>query len=690
LAWVRNLIIAILVLVVLFVVVLALIPDSAWRSLLTKMISAETNRQASIVGDTEVHIFRLHPEVSIDDFSLANADWAPDRPMLKVRHIDATLDWLPLLRLHLVFPRVRISSPDIDLERDKDGRANWDFSSLGARKPAPQKASKPVSLPAIRQLILSDGKLQASDAIRKLTFKGEIAIGERNSSGGKTALNLHGSGVLNGKPFDLRVQGGPLIGVDPDKPYGFDAEVRAADIRLEAHTDIKHPFDFGAFTSKFHLSGKDLADFYYLTGLALPNTPPYEVSGTAVLNNLKFTVEDFKGRFGSSDIRGRATLDIDRERPLLNADVRSSLLDLKDLAAPLGTQASVENKSDTLAQSQGQTSETNPKSKPGKLARETVAKADPQARHTGYLLPDADLQVKRVRGMDADVKFEADAIRTQRMPIKKLTLRLRLNDGEISIDPLRFDLPEGQFSGTVAVNAKRDIPVTDLDLNLDEVDLSQIKPTGSNDAPLGGHMLGWIHMHGSGSSVHKTAADARGDVALVIPNGQIRSTFAELTGIDVTKGLGLLLTKKDDKTEIRCGVASFHAEQGDLKSSIFVVDTTHVLVTGGGDINLKDEGLHLTLRGKPKEVRLVRVRAPIEIHGTLAHPDVGLEPGHVLAQAGSAAALGALLTPAAAVLAFIDGGLAKDASCETLIHQTEQGKQAEQAKSLTSANQSDQ
>jgi len=224
------------------------------------------------------------------------------------------------------------------------------------------------------------------------------------------------------------------------------------------------------------------------------------------------------------------------------------------------------------------------------------------------------------------------------------------------------------------VNAKLDVPVTDLDMKLDHVDLAQIKARGSADAPLGGQMVGRIRLHGTGSSVHKMAADSTGDVTFVIPSGQIRSAFAELTGINVAKGLNLLLTKKEDKTEIRCGVASFRGEDGDLKAQSLLVDTTHVLVTGGGDINLKDEGLHIELRGKPKEMRLVRLRAPIEIHGTLAHPDIGVEPGHVLAQTGGAAALGALLTPVAAVLAFVDGGLAKNANCAALIQQTEQSK----------------
>jgi hypothetical protein len=65
----------------------------------------------------------------------------------------------------------------------------------------------------------------------------------------------------------------------------------------------------------------------------------------------------------------------------------------------------------------------------------------------------------------------------------------------------------------------------------------------------------------------------------------------------------------------------------------------------------------------------VRIRSPIDIHGTLAHPDIGLKPGPLVGQAGAAVALGTLLTPVAALLAFVDKGLAKDANCSAVIDQ---------------------
>jgi len=154
----------------------------------------------------------------------------------------------------------------------------------------------------------------------------------------------------------------------------------------------------------------------------------------------------------------------------------------------------------------------------------------------------------------------------------------------------------------------------------------------------------------------------------------MREALAELTGIDVSRGLGLMLTKNEHRTDVRCGVANFTANDGDLKATTLVIDTTNVLITGQGQIDLNNETLDLSLQGKPKKVRVLRLRTPITVRGTLLQPKIGVQPGKLAAQTGGAVALGTLLTPVAALLAFVDGGLAKDANCAALIDQAEQTK----------------
>jgi hypothetical protein len=48
-------------------------------------------------------------------------------------------------------------------------------------------------------------------------------------------------------------------------------------------------------------------------------------------------------------------------------------------------------------------------------------------------------------------------------------------------------------------------------------------------------------------------------------------------------------------------------------------------------------------------------------------PKVGVQPGSAVAQGGAAVALGTLLTPLAAILPFVDPGLAKNANCAALV-----------------------
>ena len=147
----------------------------------------------------------------------------------------------------------------------------------------------------------------------------------------------------------------------------------------------------------------------------------------------------------------------------------------------------------------------------------------------------------------------------------------------------------------------------------------------------------------------------------------MREAFAELAGIDVVRGLGLLLTKKDQTVPIRCGVIEFKLKDGDADAEHILFDTENVIVTGDGRITLGDEKLDLNIKGEPKKLRFDRIRAPVNIRGTLRHPSISLSIPALAKQGAAAAILGAVATPFAAVLAFVDPGLSKDADCGALL-----------------------
>ncbi len=681
--------------VVALAVFLSLFDWNLLRPALARAITAKTGRATVIHGNLKVHLWSWNPSVEVDRILLANPDWASNSTMFSAESVTVSMSLPRLLRGQLVLPLVEVTAPAINLERESGGRASWVFGSASG---VPKQAKTSAHLPLIERLTIDDGHLHVVDAVRKLRFSGSIVAGDRlRDSGARPGqsgaahgpesvardipgLEIHCRGSLNAQPFLLEAHGGPLQDIAPNRPYHFETHVSTAAIDLVSHVTLPKPFDMSDLDFTFVVSGEDLANLYYLTGLALPNTPRYRVSATVHVHGSMYVADDVQGRLGASDIFGDAKVQTAGARPKLTAHLTSKILDIADLAPTLGHPSSASaalalpdgagNSAAAPAMPVAAAHSSAPRSPAASAAAASrAATAAPSVAER--LLPDADLQVNRVRGMDADVHYTAAAVVAPKLRLRRASFHLVLDDGILSLDPLSFGLEPGEFVGRVQIDARGDSPISDIDMRIEDVQLEQFKSAAMKQAPFTGTVTGRVQFHGPGSSVHKFAANSDGTVAIVIPQGQINAAIAELTGINVLRGLGLLISKSETQTAIRCGVIDFDDQHGNLRSKTVYLDTSNVLITGHGDVDLGAERLNLALQGDPKKIRLLRLRSPIDLHGTLLHPEVGIDAGKLAEQAGAAVALGALLTPAAAALAFIDPGLAKNKDCSDAFAQAD-------------------
>jgi uncharacterized protein involved in outer membrane biogenesis len=475
-----------------------------FRPTLARIISEKTGRHTVIRGNLRVHLWSFEPSAEIDGLTLDNPPWAQHSVMFTAEQLTLSVSLGRLLRGQLVVPQVKVVRPAVDLERDAEERASW---ALGTQEGRPQKSSQPAKIPTIRRLVIESGTIRVSDAIRNLRLDGTLNASDvsgRQSDG----FELKCSGSLNGKPFRADLHGGALINLDPDHPYQLTAHLTAADIKVDAQTSFPKPFDTARYRVKFEVSGNDLADVFYLTGLALPNTPPYRLSGDVEHRGTLFRMDNLKGTLGASDIEGRVEVETGRTRPKLSAQVRSDTLNVVDLAPTLGHPAAPAN---TLS------AETPPAAAkhahrgavPPPVQAPTP-QAQPAAPASQWLFPDADLQVNRVRGMDADVTYQARAVVAPKMPMKEVKFHLLLNDGVLQLDPLSFVLDSGRFAGNVTIDAAKDVPESTIDMGIDAVDLSQFTSAQLKQPPLQGAMTGRLKIHGYGASVHKLASSADG------------------------------------------------------------------------------------------------------------------------------------------------------------------------------------
>jgi uncharacterized protein involved in outer membrane biogenesis len=645
-----NVAIGIAGLVAVLLAALLLMDWDLFKGPIARAVSARTGRSVSITGHLHAQLWSATPTLTVTGVQVANPPWEVSRPLLQLKGLQVQIELRPLFTGHLILRRVEVDQPDLYLHQESSGRANWSNADTAPLSPT-RPAAKPFNLPAIHELVIQSGTLVLLDDARRLRINGTIDAHEHATVEDPQALHIQAQGTINTQPFMLEVSGGALLAVNPEHPYPFKLSIRAAENQIDAGGEILKPFDLGQIQLQVAARGPDLAELFYLTQLALPNTPPYQLQAQINRDGQHFTVRDIKGQLGRSDIGGSVDVDASHNRPMVTANLESGHLYLADLGAVTGSRAATA----------GALDRANPGDAPAPVA---MAKGKPT-----MLFPDAHLATNRIRAMDGDVHFKATSIEAGKVPFTQVSLHAMLKDGVLALDPVQFEMPQGRLSAAINIDAREAIPRVRMDMHATDINLALLKGSGpASAAPLTGVLQARAVIKGRGDSVHNVMTDADGSFAAVIPHGDIRSAFAELTGIDLS-GLGLLLTKDQRRAPIRCGVARFEVVDGTAQAQSIVLDTQNVLISGGGKINLGSEQLDLTLHGQPKKFHLVRVRAPVDIKGLISRPSFQPDKGQLLKQGGVAVALGTLLTPVAAMLAFIDPGLAKDQDCSQLLAQ---------------------
>jgi uncharacterized protein involved in outer membrane biogenesis len=631
LAWVGG----VLAFIAAIIVILGLLDWNLLRGPVERLASAQMGRKVTIDGNLKVHILSWTPSATIEGIHVANPAWVTTGgDMTHIDKLSVQVRLAPLFHGQVILPLLRAEGPNLVLLQNPAGDNNWTFGN-------PNKPKKPFSLPPIERFEINNGQLKIDEAKRHLTFVGTVNSSEIQNGKNVQAFSLHGDGKLNNEPFTAQVSGGPLLNVDVHKPYPFSLDIHAGPSHVFAEGSITKPFNLAQIDTRLDLSGPDLEKLYYLTGLTLPNTPPYNLTGRLVRNGHQFEYRDLNGRVGDSDLHGILAVLTGGPRIQLTGLLSSNKLKFEDLATMLGGAAS-----------------KGPKSPDQAVIAQKLASNQ-------RLLPDTPLQVSRLRGMDAKVKYVATVVTSDTLPVRSASVNLVLDNGLLTMDPLMFGFANGKIAGKVAINARQDIPAVDLDMRLSGAKLDQFMPakfSGAITSTLGGR----VRLSGSGLSVREAAGNANGQLTLVGSHGQIRDLFAQLLGVNVVKSIGLLLSKNEQQTDLRCAVADFRAKNGLLTAQTVVFDTGPTLVRGSGVINLKDERIDLTLRGDPKKPQLLRLNAP------MVAPKIGIRTSSTIGQAGLGVAIGALVNPLAALVPFIDVGDAKDADCSSLSAKADQ------------------
>lgn len=629
------------VLVVAVVLIVVFFQWSWLRGPLESRLSALTGKQVHIDGPitgTKAWV----PQITAKDIRIDEPDFKAAPKVARIDTFALTIDLKALLHGKLSFPTIDIDAPTLDLLRGTDGKANWDIAN---------EASGPSSrgdMPIIGKLTIRNGKVSYRDTARHLTIDGTIKAIAATGGSGEGAFTLEGNGTYGHAPFTIKLKGGSLNDLrETSKPYDLNATAAVGKTKVTVAGTVTDPFKLKDMNLKLTADGDNAHDLYPIFGIPAPATPPYHLTGTLDRDGKAWLFKNFAGTVGKSDLEGSLRFETEnRKRTFVGGDLKSKNLDFADLGLLVGAP--------------GATSGDRPVS-------DTQKQLEKHQEQTGRVLPDAPLDLDQVRNVDANITFKGEHVATQSLPIDNVDMHMTLDNALLSFRPLKVGVAGGQIDANIVLDARTDAVATDYDVKFSRFQVQRIFAKAGFPEGGTGTIYGRIRLHGTGNSVRKSLSNANGQVSAMVNKGTISELVANGLGLDVARTLGVLIAG-DSQVPLNCLVVDFGVEKGQMTPRTFILDTDAALDTAKGTVSLADEKIDLSIHADPKKATPVALGGPIEVGGTFRKPSLGLG-AEAYARGGAAIALGALLTPVAAILGFIDAGDVKDADCSSLERQ---------------------
>ncbi len=582
-----------------------------YKSYVEEIVQRETGRRLKINGDAAVAI-SLVPTIEINDVELANAEWANDSQMIKVKKIEVKFALLPLLKKQIVIDRILLRQPEVYLQKKADGIVNWDFGAVqpvsgaseivaGGQAIGAENVKQNPQLAfwagfAARDVLLENGVVQYIDGkdMQQVDIK-RLAVNIPDVDG-KIVSDF--DIVYNGTPISGRGTFGSINALmREDEPYPvlLDVSVCKLDIAINGSiAGLWGESPLYAFESNIYNPAGNFG--------APEITLKSRIDGD--INGLKADIGVLN--VAANLITGSVETTWNGKLPWIKANLKSDRFNLENL---------------------------NTKSSPLAFELPSVI-GEAQA----ISLPNEKVPYTALKEANADVTINIKKlIVNPAVQADNVTVVLKLNDGVLQADPLRLTFGGGELGGRLTLNANRQ--TLSLALNSKNMKLqklhSEFAVTGGKDFGVlsGGDVDLYVNANSSGTTYPQLLGNLNGSVVGIVGKSELQTGALEfLKGNILTQLLSVLKidSNKASRLDLTCAVVRADISGG---KAVFprgiAFDSKQITIVSDGQVNLQNDKLNFTI--EPSMNKLMRgnitqaLASFIKVSGTLDNPKVGLD-----------------------------------------------------------------
>lgn len=605
------------------------------------------NKRATAMLHRKTSITHLH--VSLGRITTVQAEgvqvaqpqtFAQAKPLFaEAKSLSISVDvWSYLWHHALRIPLIALDTPKLDIEARKNGQNNYTFTennSPATKQEGPEQNST-LTLPDIGELRITSGTLELHHAPLQadMSMAVHTTAPEGNSRG---TLTVKAKGRYAQQPITAQFVGGALLSFVADKvPYPVDLHVQNGPTTASLQGQIEHPLVLGGAQLKLHFAGPDMSLLYPLTGVPIPQTPAYSVTGALDYTPSRITFKEFEGKMGHSDIGGTISVDPHQKPPFVEATLSSKQVDLVDLGGFIGA-------------------------KPNK----TKAEEKTDAKST-TVLPDTPINIPKLNAINAHVTYHGAHIENKNLPLDNIDTEFFVTDGAINLKRLNFAVGSGTLASAATLTPQGKAFKTDARVDFARIDLARIMQATANSKArgiIGGHMT----LKAKGNSIASLMAAGNGGLTLVLDQGgDITAILPNVLGLQlgnaVLSALGL-----PAHTDIKCFIADMPLKNGIASTNTLLLETGEARTLGQGTINFRNNTLDYALTTRSQGLTIASLPGAFHIIGHLKSPTV-LPGAEILGRAAVAAGLGFVFPPLA-LLPTIQFGVGDKSLCSHAVQE---------------------
>lgn len=600
-----------------------------YKSYAEDLAGKELGRKLAINGEASLAI-SLIPTLVVNDVELANASWAKQPQMVKVKQLEISFAVLPLLHKEIVIDNVNLVNPEIYLEQAADGKANWDFNKPESSSPIkevkadfPKAAQKVNNADEIEKRVEKAEQISPAAAViagfaaKKVTIENGLVRFDDQKS--KQIMNLRinsfdfSADSLDAPitaSFDLIYDNQPINGVTTlgsinqlmDENHPFPVKLTAGAYGVKINVDgvvnnitkePKYSFDTNIYNPAGNMGAPETTLIAKISGDT--KIVKADISTLNVANNL---------------IKGTANVDISGKKPFVKANLSSNRFDLTSLnkAQPLAWNLPV-------------------------LISEARA---------SQLVPNTPVPYSVLNSVNAEAIINIKQLIIDRaMTANNVTMTAKLNNGVLNINPLKLNFGGGDVDAKLTVNG----PAQNIVLNLNSQNIllqnmhQEFQVDGTNDFGIksGGQTQITANITTGGNTYRQLVQHLSGQMVAVVDKSVVQAgSLKFMTGNILTQILSMinLNVNKNPVIDLQCAVvrADFANGKANFPQSI-AIQSNQITLVSNGAINLVSDKIDFTVTPTMniKDAGVMQALSSfIKVGGTLENPKIALDEKQAL------------------------------------------------------------